>query len=139
MPQNREPEELLPNPEAFELAKNEANSANPPGELIASLEGKNIIESPIIPSRNTALGIAASRSQSLVGVGASIPPSLKFLSPPSFEGINSIQAGTSDPPDVALAAGNDHVIEMVNLAWRIYNKTGTSLVPGVDPWFKWLI
>ena len=58
--QNNEPEELLPDPEAFELAKNEANSANPPGDLIASLEGKNIIESPIIPSRNTALGITAS-------------------------------------------------------------------------------
>ena len=134
--QNNEPEELLPDPEAFELAKNEANSANPPGDLIASLEGKNIFESPILPSRNTALGIAASSSQSLLGIGVSIPPSLKFLSPPSFEGINSIQAAgggaSSDPPDVALATGDNHVIEMVNLAWRIYNKTGTTLVPGVD-------
>ena len=60
----------------------------------------------------------------------SVPPSLKFISPPAFEGINSIQAGSSDPPDVAVAAGDRHVIEMVNLAWRIYNKTGNSLAPG---------
>ena len=36
----------------------------------------------------------------------------------------------SDPPDVAVATGDRHVIEMVNLAWRIYNKTGNSLAPG---------
>lgn len=50
LPQNYEPENLVPNPEAFKLAKNESNSETPPDGLIASLENKNAIELPIIPS-----------------------------------------------------------------------------------------
>ena len=104
--------------------------------MIASLEDKNTIESSISSPTATALGIAsnnrgiASPATSALSIGVSVPPSLKFISPPAFEGINSIQAGSSDPPDVAVAAGDRHVIEMVNLAWRIYNKTGNSLAPG---------
>ena len=136
LPIDQEPEELVPDPEAFELAKNEVNSPTPPPELIASLEDKNTIESSISSPTATALGIAsnnrgiASPATSALSIGVSVPPSLKFISPPAFEGINSIQAGSSDPPDVAVAAGDRHVIEMVNLAWRIYNKTGNSLAPG---------
>ena len=136
LPKDQEPEELRPDPEAFELAKDEANSPTPPAELSASLEEKNVIESSNIASPNTALGIAsanraiATASSSLVGAATSVPPSLKFISPPAFEGINSVQGGSSDPPDVALASGDNHVIEMVNLAFRIYNKTGNTLVPG---------
>ena len=136
LPKDQEPEELRPDPEAFELAKDEANSPTPPAELLASLEEKNVIESSNIASPNTALGIAsanraiATASSSLVGAATSVPPSLKFISPPAFEGINSVQGGSSDPPDVALASGDNHVIEMVNLAFRIYNKTGNTLVPG---------
>jgi hypothetical protein len=50
LPQDYEPEKLVPNPEAFELAKNESISETPPDWLIASLENKNAIEPPIIPS-----------------------------------------------------------------------------------------
>jgi hypothetical protein len=50
LPQNNEPEKLVPNPEAFELAKNESNSENPPDRLIGSLKNKSVIEPPIIPS-----------------------------------------------------------------------------------------
>ena len=73
LPKDQEPEELRPDPEAFELAKNEANSPTPPAELLASLEEKNVIESSNIASPNTALGIAsanraiATASSSLVG------------------------------------------------------------------------
>ena len=49
-PQNNEPEKLVPNPEAFELAKNESNSATPPDRLIDSLENKTVIQPSIIPS-----------------------------------------------------------------------------------------
>ena len=104
LPKDQEPEELRPDPEAFELAKNEANSPTPPAELLASLEEKNVIESSIIASPNTALGIAsanraiATASSSLVGAATSVPPSLKFISPPAFEGINSVQGGAATHP-----------------------------------------
>jgi hypothetical protein len=48
--QNYEQENLVPNPHAFELAKNASNSETPPEGLIGSLENKNVIEPPIIPS-----------------------------------------------------------------------------------------
>jgi hypothetical protein len=50
LPQNNEPENLVPDPEAFQQAKNESNSENPPDRLINSLENKNVIEPTIIPS-----------------------------------------------------------------------------------------
>ena len=100
--------------------------------LLLRSKAKILSSLQLFPPVILPLVLLLASTQSLLGVGASIPPSLKFLSPPSFEGINSIQAGGGGPPDVALAAGDDHVIEMVNLAWRIYNKTGSSLTPGVD-------
>ena len=104
LPKDQEPEELRPDPEAFELAKNEANSPTPPAELLASLEEKNVIESSIIASPNTALGIAtanraiATASSSLVGAATSVPPSLKFISDPAFEGINSYKVAAATHP-----------------------------------------
>ena len=50
LPQNNEPERLVPNPSAFELAKNESNSENPPDKLISSLKNKSVLEPPIISS-----------------------------------------------------------------------------------------
>ena len=44
VPQNMEPERLVPNPQAFEEAKNAANSPCPPESLIKSLGNKNVIE-----------------------------------------------------------------------------------------------
>jgi hypothetical protein len=41
---NIEPEGLVPNPLAFDLAKNESNSENPPDSLINSLKNKTVIE-----------------------------------------------------------------------------------------------
>ena len=38
LPKDQEPEELRPNPEAFELAKDEANSLTPPAELLLLLK-----------------------------------------------------------------------------------------------------
>ena len=43
-PQNQEPERLVPNPQAFQEAKNEANSPCPPGRLLKSLENKNVVQ-----------------------------------------------------------------------------------------------
>jgi hypothetical protein len=50
LPQNYEPEKLVPNPEAFELAKNESNSEIPLDNMIGSLNNKGVIEPQIIPS-----------------------------------------------------------------------------------------
>jgi len=44
VPQNMEPERLVPNPQAFEEAKNAANSPCPPESLIKPLGNKNVIE-----------------------------------------------------------------------------------------------
>lgn len=40
---------------------------------------------------------------------------------------NCCGGGGNVPPDVELAVGPSHVIEVVNVAFRIYNKTGTVL------------
>ena len=50
LPQNNEPEKLVPNPEAFEQAKNDSNSATPPDRLTSSLENKTVIQPPLISS-----------------------------------------------------------------------------------------
>lgn len=42
--QNQEPENLVPNLKAFEKSKQEANSPCPPGNLLKSLENKNLVQ-----------------------------------------------------------------------------------------------
>jgi hypothetical protein len=44
-----------------------------------------------------------------------------------FDGLMNFQSCLCAPPDVQVAAGPNHVVEMVNLAGEVFNKTGTSL------------
>ena len=43
-----------------------------------------------------------------------------------FDGLNQIQSCTCVPPDVQVAAGPSHVVEMVNLEGEIFTKQGVS-------------
>src|SRR3990170_3410714 len=57
------------------------------------------------------------------------PPS---VSPASFEGLSNEDNGTltgyiTRPPDPQLAAGPNHVFEMVNISGRIYTRTGGTV------------
>ena len=44
-----------------------------------------------------------------------------------FDGLVNFQSCLCAPPDVQVAAGPNHVLEMVNLAGEVFNKTGASL------------
>jgi len=44
-----------------------------------------------------------------------------------FDGLVNFQSCLCAPPDVQVAAGQNHVVEMVNLAGEVFNKTGASL------------
>jgi hypothetical protein len=44
-----------------------------------------------------------------------------------FEGLNMIQGGGYVPPDVQVATGPNHVVEMVNLAGEVFTKQGANL------------
>lgn len=44
----------------------------------------------------------------------------------TFDGLNQIQSCACVPPDVQVAAGPAHVVEMVNLEGEIFNKLGMS-------------
>src|SRR5437660_11479964 len=52
-------------------------------------------------------------------------PVVKFLS--SFEGLNQATGGDFEPPDTTLAVGPTRVIEQVNTALAIYDKSGKQL------------
>jgi hypothetical protein len=43
-----------------------------------------------------------------------------------FDGLNQIQSCTCVPPDVQVAAGPSHVVEMVNLEGEVFTKQGVS-------------
>jgi hypothetical protein len=43
-----------------------------------------------------------------------------------FDGLNQVQSCTCVPPDVQVAAGPAHIVEMVNLEGEIFNKAGVS-------------
>src|SRR5436190_23057172 len=46
----------------------------------------------------------------------------------SFAGMNfNDTASAGEPPDTIVAAGPNHVVELVNTAIRVYNKTGGIL------------
>lgn len=63
------------------------------------------------------------------------PSSHKFLGPLSpvnvnplgFDGHNAASSGGFDPPDVQMAVGPNHVMELVNVKGEIWNKAGVSL------------
>ncbi len=53
-----------------------------------------------------------------------------------FDGLVNYQSCLCAPPDVQVAAGPTYVVEMVNLAGEVFNKTGASIqVFGLGPFF----
>ena len=68
----------------------------------------------IIPASNVSALLNAISSSSSVSV----------LS--GFDGLNQIQSCTCVPPDVQVAAGPNHIVEMVNLVGEIFSKQGVT-------------
>ena len=64
------------------------------------------------------------------------PSTSVATSPTGFQGLNQNNIGSQDPPDVAVAAGPNHVMEVVNRIVAIYNKQGSLLnSTGLDSFF----
>ena len=78
-------------------------------------------------------------SQSATNTSASQSPPLASTTGTSFEGldINTGCGGSCFPPDVTVAGGPNHVVEMVNIGMQIWDKSGNSLltVPLIE--FLW--
>lgn len=53
------------------------------------------------------------------------PPGVNIY--PGFDGHNAASSGLSTPPDVQMAVGPNHVMEIVNVKGEIWNKAGVSL------------
>ncbi len=60
-------------------------------------------------------------SSAFTGSSSSVNSSL------GFEGLNQVQSCNCVPPDVQVAAGPNHVVEMVNLETEIFSKQGSSV------------
>ncbi len=73
------------------------------------------------PGALTAGSSALAKQASLAVASSS---SLSIVS--SFDGLNQIQSCTCVPPDVQVAAGPGHIVEMVNLEGEIFTKQGVS-------------
>lgn len=68
-----------------------------------------------------ASGASATGIPALSAAGTS---SISILS--KFDGLDQVQSCTCVPPDVQVAAGPAHIVEMVNLEGEIFSKTGVS-------------
>jgi hypothetical protein len=66
-------------------------------------------------------GTVSTRLPLLSGAGTS---SMSIVS--GFDGLNQVQSCTCVPPDVQVAAGPSHIVEMVNLEGEIFSKVGVS-------------
>ena len=71
---------------------------------------------------SASLGPRARLSPSVTGSANPGPSSVTLLT--GFEGLSQ---GAGDPPDVVLAAGPNHVFQMVNNIGEIYSKQGTPI------------
>jgi len=73
-------------------------------------------------SEQYSIGIQASSPQSSGQVGVRAPQVST-----GFEGLGEIESGSFIPPDVQLAAGPNHLVEMVNSHVKIWTKDGTPV------------
>jgi len=68
-----------------------------------------------------------------IGIQASSPPSSEQVGvrapqvSTGFEGLGQIESGSFIPPDVQIAAGPNHLVEMVNSHVKIWTKDGTPV------------
>ena len=61
-------------------------------------------------------------ARSAFGGGATPDPEV------SFEGLSSAESGGFAPPDPIIAVGPSHVVEMTNVSFAIYDKSGTRVL-----------
>ncbi len=102
---------------------------------------------PGIVSSSANVDVSTLVSSKPIGISAvSLPQSLGAISPVAatptllgtlgssssvsaisgFDGLNQIQSCTCVPPDVQVAAGPNHIVEMVNLEAEIFSKQGVT-------------
>ncbi len=88
----------------------------------------------LAPSKPVGV-LAGSQPQTLgaISPAAAGPTQVAAVSSPSavsvlsgFDGLNQIQSCTCVPPDVQVATGPNHVVEMVNLEGEIFSKQGVT-------------
>ena len=75
-------------------------------------------------SERHTLKASSTGSTSQPSLAASGLSALSIVS--TFDGLNQIQSCQCVPPDVQVAAGPSHVVEMVNLEGEVFSKTGVS-------------
>jgi HYDIN/CFA65/VesB-like, Ig-like domain len=90
-----------------------------------------------VPNPATWLTQRAAGTSALAGVPAAQTPLQTVLSPPTlgtnFAGINQPNSDCGcEPPDTNAAAGPDQVVEVVNLALQIFDKSGNPLAGPVS-------
>ncbi len=107
-----------------------------PDNQLARGRGNSEIEMPISPEEAAALRQKAMRQAPSPGVQHAEESDITSRAPSAGVGFDSINfngccgGGGSVPPDPELAVGPDHVIAVVNIAFEIYDKLGTSLTGG---------
>jgi len=73
--------------------------------------------------KNTPISLASQEGiVSSISPRINVPKTPDLILFPGFDGLEQISSGGSIPPDVQVAVGPDHVVEMVNVAGKIWNK-----------------
>ncbi len=99
----------VPDPTAYNLSKTEIGR---PGYQLPNKIVVNDTASASIPA---------------LTVSGSSGPSVVAFTGNGFNGLNAATACACTPPDVQVAVGPRHVVEMVNVAGETFTRTGTSL------------
>ena len=82
-----------------------------------------------IRARNTAIiGTGKRGADPLVRRQASGPGQQTPAPLISFDGLSSSETGGFAPPDPIIAVGNEHIVEMTNVRFAIYDKSGTRVL-----------
>ena len=106
--------------------------------LVATVDVKNLpppvgVPSSTVPYTFLAQNSDRSSSATLGAAGHFSPATAGLVGGSSvnivsrFEGLNQLQSCHCTPPDVQVAAGPNHVFEMVNTEGEIYSKQGTPI------------
>ncbi len=108
----------------------------PVGGFNPNLQGN--MEALPLTNRSSEASLSALKAEALLlepGQGVQIAESGSDLNAPvpglSFDSLDATECcggGVNVPPDPEMSAGPNHLIAVVNVAFEIYDKTGTSLV-----------
>ncbi len=88
-----------------------------PGGIVPNFEKRSRIKTEYLGPQESDPVV-----QTRMGTKQPVLPTIQ-----NFEGMNRLNAGGATPPDCSGDIGPEHYVQMVNLAFQVFNKSGQSL------------